>query len=177
MLGDLIGQLWSVRFGAGVVVGMVLQRTWCFVRARWLDHKRPLPGGGHRHVPGFSKVWVVGAMVTLVMGYYIVETQRIDNCQAQFGDAVAARSAITAENDNLSRQERSAFANWLRDLLNPPPEIAAQSPDDPDRQLWGLQRSQFWYGQIASLEAQQEANDRERANNPIPDPTCGRGSH
>lgn len=173
MIADIFSDLWSVRFGAGVLVGMAVQRAWCFAQARWLDKRRPLASGKRRRIGGLNKVYLVGAAVAVVLAYQIAEAQRLSSCQQEFAEVLSARSAITVENDRLSSQERTAFANWLRDLLNPPPDIAALDPNSDERQAWALQRSQFYYGQIAAAEAEQAENEREAA--PIPDPTCGRG--
>ncbi|QEA10798.1 hypothetical protein [Mycobacterium phage Weirdo19] len=180
--------LFSVRFGIGVLVGIALQRVWAYAEARYQDRRAPLPGGPRR-IGGLNRVWVVGAVAFAVFAYSVVETQRLADCQAEFGKVLAQRSAITTENDRLSREQRDLLADfaeqealWLADLLNPPGELADLDNSHPAYRSYERARTRQFIETTASvrerieaISAEQAANVEERASNPIPDPTCGRG--
>ncbi len=184
-----LADLFTLRFGIGVLVGIVLQRLAAFAEARYQDHRFPLPAGRRRRIGTLSKVWVVGAVAVTVFAYSLVEMQRLADCQAEFGRVVAERSAITTENDRLSREQRDLLATfaeqeslWLADLLDPPPHIDGLPADNPLRQGYTVDRTRLFFdtaagirARIAAISRAQEDHAQQRARNPIPDPTCGRG--
>lgn len=182
---DAIYSLFTWQFAAGFLVGLAIQQAFSALRARWLDRQYPLPGGRHRRGLGVNRVWAAGAVAVFILGLVMVQTQQtadyqrrlaseVQSCQREFFEALRARSAITTENDRLSREERTAFADWLRELLNPPPDIAALDQDDLRYQQWGLGVTEFYYSKIKGAEDQQRENERERSASPLPEPTCGR---
>lgn len=186
---DAITNLFTWRFGIGVVVGMLGQRAWCYGRARWLDRRSPLPGCVRRRIGGLNRVWVVGAAVALVLAYQLVEAQRLASCQQDYAANTAARAKINQENDRLSLAQRELLAEfqreqtaWLVSILRPPPDIAALDRGAAERDAYNTARTASFLDRAGDLNAgiedislQQRDLAAERTRHPVTDPTCGRG--
>lgn len=183
---QLIADLWVWQTGVGFIGGVLGYRLICWNRVRQLDKSDPLPDGRKRHVRGMSTQAIIAAIVILVQLMIVAKTQEtadeqkqlsretaqfaaeVRDCQKQFFEALIARSKLTMENDQLSRQERTAFANWLKELLNPP-----MARSDPFYEEWGLKVTGYYYAIIDDAENKQIANDELRRQHPLPEPTCG----
>jgi len=160
---DWLLELFTIGHLGYFMLGVATAGIWHWVKARF-QRKTIIIHWKYLGVP----------LALCIIGYVAAQNQQNADCVREFNQVLRVRSGISMENDRLSRVERTAFAEWLRVLLNPPPEIAALADDDPRYQEWGRTITQHYYVQIKSIEDQQDANDRVRADNPLPEPTCGR---
>ena len=195
-MNGVLHTIYSAEFFVGAVSGAVMMKLYQWHHCRHLDKVAPLPGG-RRHVPGIN-IPVFGAVLSvLALGYVLFQTQeteerykgladRVSSCQAVFQSNIAARSAITAENDRVSILQRDKLSaldaltgQWIDRLLNPPPNIAGLAINDPRRLVWNEDVTRFYYEQTTALRAdienlriEQDRLAAERAAHPIPDPSC-----
>jgi hypothetical protein len=191
MISDIFADLLSWQFVVGLALGFSLHRCYAHVKAGWLNRRRPLPGGLKRHADGVNSSWLTRVLAAGIIVYSLVQVQatahrtdviindartfsaEVQECQRQFNGALRARAAITTENDYLSQVQRTALADWLHDLLFPPPEVVKLDRTGPAYNQWALNLTQRYYGIIADAQAKQDENNRERAAHPLPEPTCG----
>lgn len=198
-MNNVLSILYSYPFMSGLAIGIVGQRLWCLIKARLMDVRYPLPGGGHRRVGSISPVWVAGLVWVLVIGYVLVQVEQTEThyrtlardvaeCQREFNEALVARSRITTENDQLSRQQRALLAEfniaestWIDRLINLPPEIKDLPQSDPRVQTYGQTVTRIYFqrigrinSEIKSISDRQVQLDQARSDHPLPEPTCGR---
>lgn len=182
----------STGFAWGFILGFLANRLYCLLHAMWLDRHRPLPDGKHR-----SKLQAISidprAAAALVMilavGWSLYRTQENTNtsaritaearefaaatraCQKQLIVAINLNRGITAEYNEKANEQRTALADWLKTLLDPPPNIRNLSPSDPVRQQWGIDVTTRYYDTIQKAQRDQENADASRPR--YPDPDCG----
>lgn len=198
MMTDALGIVFSLPFLIGMLVGVVAQRGYCWAVAKYQDHTNPLPRGQRHRPAAINRVWLAGIVTFVVFGYILVQVNQTEEkyrtlardvaaCQREFNEALSKRSAISTENDRLSIEQRellaevdTAEAGWINQLINPPSDIAALELDDPRRQAWNIdvtrvyvERTQQLNEQVSRIATRQRELDRERADNPLPTPTCG----
>lgn len=192
-MSGLIANLFSWTFAGGLLLGFLGSRLWALIKVCWADRRRPLPDGKRRDKWAAVAVdprWIAGLIAVAVAGWSVFQTssnadharqitedarafaEETRNCQKILIDAIEARARISAENDRLSRIQRDALANWLRVLLNPPPEIARLPQDAPERQNWAIGATSATFRIIADAQRQQEVNEAERRAHPLPAPSC-----
>jgi hypothetical protein len=163
MMTDWLLDLFTIEHLAYFMLGVVTAGGWHLIKARI-----------QRNTVVIHWKYIGVPLALCIIVYVAAQNQQNANCVREFNQVLRVRSGISMENDQLSRTERTAFADWLRVLLNPPPEIAGLADDDPRYQKWGRDVTEHYYTQIRAIEDQQIANDKIRANNPLPEPTCGR---
>lgn len=180
----------ALAFMAGVGATVV------YYKCRDMRADRTDPGGAPHHTT-FNRVWIYGVVAVFFICWIGVRTQVTANrveqqaqitaqlaeetqrCFNELAMILQARAVLVQQNDDLSQEQRKAIADWLRELLNPPPEIKAiqiSNPNynsDPRYVKWGLDMTQKYYDVIAKSQQQQDRNDVARASHPIPAPTCG----
>lgn len=182
----------STGFVWGFILGFLANRMYCLLHAMWLDRHRPLPDGKHR-----SKLQAISidprAAAALVMilavGWSLYRTQENTNtsaritaearefvaatraCQKQLIVAINLNRGITAEYNEKANEQRTALADWLKTLLDPPPNIRNLSPSDPVRQQWGIDVTTRYYDTIQKAQRDQENADASRPR--YSDPDCG----
>ncbi|WP_431231463.1 hypothetical protein ACQ856_18045 [Mycolicibacterium psychrotolerans] len=173
----------SWTFWVGLLVGFVLSRAWCGLKA-WRHHRpvRPALTVDMRHVGALLgvafMVWsVVQTNANADESHQIAaEAQRFAaetrQCQQVLITAIRQSRQITTENDAESEAQRDALAGWLRALLNPPPEIARLDGADPARQQYAIGVTERTNAAIDASQDRQRQNEARRA--PLPDPDCGR---
>lgn len=191
-MNTILTSLYSWPFAAGILVGYVGQRCYAHAKARYLNAHHPL-SNGHRHLAGrINRVWVVGAITAATIGWVLLQIQtqadrttdvindartfavQVKDCQREFNEAIRLRSRLSEEDSRLSLTQRDALANWLRDLLNPPPNIAALPGNDPIRQQWAVDTTERYYAIIKKAQDDQVKLADYRAAHPLPEPTCGK---
>jgi hypothetical protein len=179
-LVDLVNNLFTWGFAAGFLVGFCIERAWRWADTWWLN--RHARDGKRYRVGGINSKWVAGTIVVFVVGLVMVETQRNSNCIDEFKVTLVKRSAITAENDRLSIEQRElladnqrAEAEWINSLLRPPRKIDELAPGDPVREAWAVAISEDYFDHadkvnawIKAISDEQRRNDEERARNPAP---------
>jgi len=183
-----------LNFLMGMLAGYLLRLCWV---------KHQIKEGCELTMPTFKMnrraTLVVGVLVilagTLFTGVQSWQTDRAirqltmetQRCYREFSESLEARRSIAAEDAVVSRKQRDAFAandeamlTWLSTLLNPPPDIAALSPQDQRRREWSIGITQEFNKVMASsrsivVEAreQERESDEERKQHPLPEPTCG----
>lgn len=192
--------IWSWAFILGLVVGLVGYHTFTRLRCRWLNTHRPLPDGRKRGPGGVSStVW--GALIVgIVVVYVLAQSQqthddtvaladRTRQCQQDLINNINRNRDISAENDELSREQRKMFAEidaasaqWINRLINPPPDIAALDIQDRQRQEYSLVVTRFYYEQttplrerIIAIDKRQDELDKARiaVQAQTPSPQCG----
>lgn len=190
--------IYSFPFITGLLVGITAQRVYAHVMCRYANVHHPLPGSKRRRVPGISRTWVAGLVLLATLGYVLLQTGQTEakyrglardvaNCQREFNQALKARSAITAENDEISFKQRDllikldeAAGVLVNRQLNPPSSIAALPMDDPRRLAWNEDVTRVYYQRatelrkrVAEILEEQTRLQDERNQHPLPEPTCG----
>jgi len=196
-VNTILDMIYSAEFAVGALCGAASMKLYQWWYCRHLDHVRPLPGGGHRHMPGVNLQMLGGLLAVLALGYVLFQTQstedrykglaeRWSRCQVIYQADIAARNAVEAENDKLSiiRSDKlteldGLTAQWIYRLLNPPPHLAGTSLSDPGRQGYTLTVTRIYQEQAAPLRAdiaklRDQASQllSDRADKPIPYPAC-----
>lgn len=197
-MSSVLGIIYSLPFVVGALVGAVTMHLYQRYQCRRADQRHPLPNGRKRHPPGLNRVWLGGLLTLVVLGYVLLQVEQTEHhyrelgdemrrCQVEFHTALVARSAITTENDRLSREQRDllvdseqAGAQWISRIINLPPEIAALPDDDPRVQAYGRTITRAYFEQVseinkrlAEISEHQRQLAQKRADNPLPEPSCG----
>lgn len=195
---SILELVYSLPFVAGAVVGVIVMRTVQFMQARAADRRDPLPDGCKRKVPRIGVTWLGGLLSLAVLGYVLLQvdtTERhyrelgseVRRCQIEFNSALVARSKITTENDQLSREQRSLLADaadaqnlWISRIINLPPDIADLPDGDPRVTQYGRTVTRVYFERfskilirVREIDKRQLELDQERAAHPLPEPSCG----
>lgn len=163
------------------VGGMISVQIWQWVKCKWKDHKDPK--GKPHPMKKFNWFYVWTALVLMVIVGVAFQNARTYSfaeelarttreCQIQFNEALQFNTQITRDNDRWSQIQRRALADWIHDLIFPPPNIAILAPDDPTREQWMLARTTEADRVIRDAQNEQDLNLKDRK--PYPDPTCGK---
>lgn len=198
-MNNVLSIVWSLPFIVGLFVGIVGQRSWCYLKARHDDKVDPLPNGEKRRPGGISRVWLGGLIVAGVMVYILAQGQQTHDdtvaladktaqCQRDLIASILRGREISQENDELSVKQRDLFAQleelqgvWLTRLVAPDdPAIAELDNNDPRREHWAIDATIIYNERAAKLRAevakiaerQRELADA-REKNELPDPRCG----
>lgn len=196
-MNSVLHTIYSAEFAIGAVTGAFLMKLYQWWYCRHLDRIHPLPGGVHRHVPGVNVPMLGVMMAVLSLGYVLFQTteteerykglaDRAGRCPTVFQQNIAARSNITAENDRLSVIQRDKLTEldeltgeWIHRLLYPPPHLANTNLNDPGRQGYTITVTRIYEeaasklrSDISALRDQQSRLAAERAQHPVPDPSC-----
>lgn len=120
--------------------------------------------------------WLAMMLAVVVFMWVAVTTQRNADCVHQFNEVLRVRSKITEDNDRWSAEQRTALAEWLFTIINPPPEIAkiqAENPSDPRVNEWGVKVTKKYSDIVQQAQREQDENFAERQKHHLPNPTCG----
>ncbi len=121
-----------------------------------------------------NKMWAGWVVVTLAVAFVGVKTQQTWDCQSQFAAVLKTRSELSAQDNKLDGIERDALQTLVSQALSPPPDIAPLPPDDPKRQAWGREITLDYFNTVQDARNQRDANQKEREQHPLPEPSCGR---
>jgi hypothetical protein len=171
---------WSFLIGA--LAGFLLMRLYC----RLYDRRH----GGHTSI---SRIWTAGLITLAVLGYVLLTAQRAadqtvrvaqaqKNCQNDINGVIKDRAGYTERGNVLNKRRQDlldqlneASAEWLNQLINPPPEIAAMVISDPRRQDYGLGVSRAYFehakeirDKIDKTRDDQDQLAKDLAAHPIP---------
>lgn len=191
--------LYSLPFVVGALAGAVGMHLWQRAQCHHADKIHPLPGGRKRPPPRISPMWAGGLITVAVLGYVLLQVGQTERhyrelgdemrrCQVEFQTALVARSKITAENDRLSREQRDLLAEsdqaealWISRIVDLPDDIAELPAGDERVTEYGRTVTRVYRERIDKINARvQEISDRqvqlekERAANPLPEPSCGK---
>lgn len=188
----ILTNLWSWSFGIGLLVGFLIDRAWEIVKVCRLDKRKPLPDGKHRSKWKAIQIdprWLSGLIAVSFLFWSVYTTQANTNenkriaaeakafaadtrqCQKVLIVAINAGRLVTTEYNRQSEDQRVSLANWLRTLLNPPPEIAQLDGGDPVRQRWAVDVTTNYFQHIQQSQDEQAKTDASRPA--LPDPDCG----
>ncbi|AYB70560.1 hypothetical protein SEA_SERENDIPITOUS_18 [Mycobacterium phage Serendipitous] len=195
---SVLSLLYSLPFAIGLVIGVAGMKVYQHAQCKIADAQHPLPGGRHRHPAPISRVWVGGFLTIAVLGYVLLQVGQIETrykgladnverCQVEFQQAITARSKITTENDQLSRQRQDllqeygrATSLWLSQLVNLPEDIADLSSTDPRVIAWGQAVTRVYSehalrinSKLNDIGKRQEQLEQDRRDHPLPQATCG----
>lgn len=174
----ILSTIFSLPFMSGAIVGFVLQRLYCYQKARRADREHPLPNGGKHPVDHISRVWLAGLILVLSMGYMMLSTgrsearsihnqqetlrltQQVKECWAEAYQQAKAQIKINQENDQISQQQQDlqrdydrANSKWIDQLLAPPGDLANQDTQSPARKEWGIRVTLEYHATINALGA------------------------
>jgi hypothetical protein len=191
--------VYSRQFLFGAIAGSIVWKLYCYTKAHYEDKHHPLPGGRKHAQARMSRVWLAGLSALLSLGYVLLITghteqhtetlnRNVTTCWHETYLQLKAQVEINAENDGISRQQQvlqrqydEDTANWLKDLVNPPGDLATEPSNSPDRQAYALQRTAEYQGQLDDLGKQfddlvnqRKDLDRQREAHPLPEAKCGR---
>lgn len=165
----------------GFLLGVLCEYTFLKLRCKYLDKTRPEEG---KHKVKIKRVYWVWALVFIVIGGLTYKTQTTydltskianDNkqCQKEFFDTLQTRSKIGEDNDHWSYVQRTALADWLNEILNPPADIVALDRRGSGYDEWAENTTRYYFNIIHKAQEEQNENIKERADHPYPEPTCG----
>ncbi len=133
---------------------------------------------------------IVGVSALVFVGMQNTQlATEVKECQQEFNAALKVRNTIRETNDRLSREHRhwlsksdEAVADLIRLSTAPPdPAIAVMERSDPRRIAYDTSlvvqynlRHGRYQAEIDRIEKEQDANQREWDNHPLPDPECGK---
>jgi hypothetical protein len=199
MMLHVLAMIYSAPFYWGALVGTVVWKLYCHSKARLEDRHHPLPSGKKHAVARMSRVWVAGLCAVWCLGYVLLSTGRteehtvelnaaVNRCWSETYQQMKAQVEINTQNENITRQHQQLqrdydeyTASWLKQLVNPPGDMAGQPTNSPERQDWGLKITAQYQAQLDdlgrqfdALVEQRRALDAERARHPLPEERCGR---
>lgn len=192
---NVLGIIYSMPFFTGALAGMLIMRLYQRHQCKVADRLDPKV---KHYTPGLNRAWLGYALSLGVVGWVLLQVNSTENhyrqlatnvatCQREFNTALKARAAISTENDRLSREQRNLLAEftvaestWIDRIINLPPEIKDLERDDPRVQDYGQTVTRIYYersarinAQISMIAARQVKLDQDRADHPLPEPTCG----
>lgn len=195
----ILNTVYSLPFFLGATAGWGLWTIYCRQKARYMDAHRPLADGRHHEVARLSRIWIAGLVMVFSVGYVLLSAnkahddtvalaKRVTSCWRESYRQTKVQIDINSQNDFVSRQQQQlqrdydrATSDWLKALINPPGALANQPSDSPDRRAWALQVSAMYQQKLDDLGdkfdelvAQRAKLDDERAQHPLPEPTCGK---
>jgi hypothetical protein len=188
LITDALGDLFSLTGLIAFVAGHLATRLYFYVKCRYQDHVDP---SNKPHTSSYRGLAFLWAMVFVISGYSGMQTYSTAaevrqlsmdtaHCQEEFNRALKARAQITTDNDKWSAIQRRAIAEWLHEILLPPPDIQNLRDNDPNfgtnpRYVqWSIDVTTRYYNIIQKAQDEQDANAKERENHPLPEPACGR---
>lgn len=111
-----------------------------------------------------------------VVAFVAIQVQQNADCVREFNQTLRVRSQISEDNDRWSMVQRKAFGDWLKTILAPPAdmlELRRDDPYNPRYQQWAFDITEHYSAIIQQAQTEQDQNAAERANHPLPPPTCG----
>lgn len=163
------------------LAGVLSVQIWQWIKCKWKD--RHDPQGAPHKMKKLNTYWLAVVVVLTAIAATSLQNYKTQTfaeqlardtraCQIEFNETIRTRTQITAENDRWSQIQRKALADWIHDLIFPPPHIAKLSPESSERQNWVLIRTAEADHTIREAQAEQDENIRNRPH--YPDPTCGK---
>lgn len=152
---------------SAIVYHGLLKPWWCNKHGHHLSYKIS--------IKLTNVIMAIAALAIMWTGVRYTElASEVARCQTEFNTALRVRGEITQDNDRLSLIQREALANWIHDLIFPPPPYDKMDVTDRNRQAWATFRTVEADRTIRHAQEEQQQNDKERSEHPYPDPTCGR---
>lgn len=186
-------------FLCGLIMGLPAWYAICAARARWMNKHHPLPDGRRYPSPSVNRVWLGSALALLALSWSMYQvqvthsqtvklTQDVARCWQESYQSTRAQIRLNADNDLISRTQQGlqrqfdiATSDWLKELLDPPGDLADQPSDSPARKAWGLVSTAEYQAKLNDLGRQfdDQVNrrnllDEQRANHKLPESTCGK---
>lgn len=166
MIIHWLSNLFTLQYGPYFVAGLVsaygYQIMKCLVMHRKLRIK-------------WRPIVIIVSVITFM--YITIQTQESADCIRAFQVTLKTRSIIQEENDHWSQVQRTALAEWIFEILNPPHDIAEirkAAPADPRVTDWATTMTSKYSEIIQNAQQEQERNMAERRAHPLPEPTCGK---
>ena len=163
------------------VIGVVSVQVWQWIKCKWKDRQDPKGKPHPMKKVNWFYVWTAFVLVVIIgVGFQNARTysfaeelaRTTRECQVEFNQALQFNANITRQNDEYSQIQRKALADWIHDLIFPPPNIAILPVDSEIRQQWNIARTTEADTVIRKAQVEQDINLKERK--PYPDPTCGK---
>ncbi|AZS06595.1 membrane protein [Mycobacterium phage JacoRen57] len=164
------------------LAGMLSVQAWQWIKSKWKDRVDPVGAPHPMKTLNWFYVWTAVVLVVIAgvgfqgsRTYSFAEQLAKDtrDCQIEFNRVLRERGAISQDNDHWSQVQRKALADWVHDLIFPPPHIAALPPESHERQKWIISRTTLADEIIQAAQKEQDRNKAERPEYPN-DPTCGK---
>lgn len=189
---NLFHHLVSTQFAVGFLLGFVVNRIYCLAHTMWLDRYRPLPDGKHRskwEALTIDPRAAAALVMILAVGWSVYRTQENTDrsvqitaeakafaeqtraCQKQLIRSINANRDVTKEYNAKAMEQRTALADWLKLLLDPPANIRGLAVNDPVRVQFNIDITTRYYDVIEKAQQEQLAADAARPR--YPDPDCG----
>lgn len=189
---SIVQNFMSWSFAIGLLIGFLGSRTWEVVKVCRADKRNPLPGGKKRSKWRAIQIdprWLTGLIAVSFLSWSVYTTQanatansrnaaeakafaaETRQCQKVLIVAINAGRTVTTEYNRQSQEQRTALSDWLRTLLQPPPDIAALPGNDPVRQQWAVDVTSNYFQTIQRSQSEQAVTDASRPA--LPDPDCG----
>lgn len=189
MSDTIVSTLFSWTFLVGFILGFVAQRLWCLARAKWLDIHRPNRDGKPHKPGGLDRKWLAGAISIVIVGAVMAVTQQtatdtkrnfeaieqlsrdVRDCQIQFFAVIKINRDITIE----ANQIQARFQDATLERTNALADLAKQFPSGSPEYLRRKDVIDGIYNDTVNrIIKDRDDNNRARANNTYPEPTCGK---
>jgi hypothetical protein len=165
---------------------------------RWKDKRDDVKDPDHApHVTTFRRLWIYAAMGMVLFSFIAIRTQisadRSDTalnwtrqqamdakatsqhnkeCFNHLADVMRQRGNLSDAIDPALQKQIDELGMWLQDLGTPPVDIANSDTTKQRYQDYAVKISQKYSELLAQERAEQAANAKIRAQNPVPDPGC-----
>lgn len=181
-LGHLLAGFWTWQTPLSFLAGVGAHHIYCKTIR---DREGPVftkkkTGDDYRLSTRF---WIVAVIAAVVIGWIGWRTQdtadkveeqatATSECLSKVIASLDARTKINAENDNLSQVQRTAFGEVLRAIVSPPENLSELAAGSLERQAYVEQVVRQQFAIVEDAQAQQEANEKDRAEHPYPPADC-----
>jgi hypothetical protein len=160
-----MSNLFTVQYGPYFMAGFIVAWGWHFLKSI------------ARHKPKVRIKWnsLIIVLAILTFLWVAVTTQQNANCVHEFNRVIRIRAQISEDNDRWSREQRTAIAQWLAEILSPPPDIAAlraEDPGNPKVTKWAFAITTKYSDIIQNAQHEQDKNLEERKSHPLPESSC-----
>jgi len=163
-------------------LGVVSVQVWQVIKAKYKDYQDP----GHSPHP-FRRInwlYVMIALIWLISIAIGVDNQRtydyarglardVQQCQVEFNTALRERNRINEVDKSLSIRWQEATLKYVNSLANQPMNIARLPAEDVRRLVYENSVNDAYLRVITDLEIQRRANELQRQQTPLPEPSCG----
>lgn len=162
------------------LAGVLCTYFWYWAKDRWRDRKDPARAPHRTQFRSLLLLWV---LVYVVVGYMAIKQETLAqdtrHCEVEFQQHSIDMQRVQHDDSMANRAQLTALADWFKDALFPPPDIAKIRADDPNWQTnpvylrWALDMTNQHYAVIEQAQEQQRQADEYRQQHPPPKPTCG----
>lgn len=168
---------------AWFTVGMLGVQAWQWLKCKYKDYR--YPEESPHMLKRFNWQYILMAVILMISLAVAVQNQQTFNlasrlaqttqqCQEQFNRALSVRADINNRDRQLQNDWQEVTLDRLTALINPPSELKNKGIIDPEYITYKGYVDQDYFGEITKIDNARRQNDLIRAQNPYPEPDCGK---